>query len=330
MKDKSELMSSAERQLTLQLPWLEPVFAQLCVQMRAGRFPSATLITGAEGIGKLQLAFSLKAALVCRESHGVKEPTVNSGAYSLPCGHCKSCLLVKADTHPDIMDIMPEEKGKAIRVDQIRALSDFVYTRPQIGSRRVVLLHPAEAMNLNSANALLKTLEEPASDTCLLLLSSNPARLLPTIRSRCLKLTLVIPEQAQARRWLSERWPGEGLDRALMNAHGSPLKALEDLQSGEDAIRMQVIDEWKGFMAGTRDVFSVAENWAKLEPERLLDWMMTILHAQARSSTYGLSEPKIFQLFSELLDIARGQNEKRNLSLQLQWENWLMHSKAKG
>ncbi len=316
--------ADAGRVLGLELPWLQPLFGRLCEQMRGGRFPAAVLVASVAGAGGEELVRALSDALLCQAS-----VSGSGGGTEVPCGLCKSCLLSRADTHPDRVVVMPEEKGKAIRVDQIRALNDFVYSRPQIGSRRVVILQPAEAMNLNASNALLKTLEEPAPDACLLLTSSSPARLLPTIRSRCFRVTPVIPEPAVARAWLLQHWPGEGLDRALLNAHGSPLLALEALRDGADLVRQEVIDEWKAFLGGSRDAFSVAEHWAKVDQDDLIDWMITALHAQARAPSLGLSEQKIHQLHGELLDIARGWSEKRNLNPALQWENWLMLCKSR-
>lgn len=314
----------AEKNYTLTLPWLFPLMEQFTRQMLEGRFPSAVLLSGPEGVGKIQLAESLAASLLCTHSAAAETPRAR-----LPCGECKSCRLMRGLTHPDFLAVEPEEAGKVIKVDQIRALTDFVYARPQIAQRRVVLLHPAEAMNLNASNALLKTLEEPSADTFLILVSSHPARLLPTIRSRCLKTSLSVPNAEAARRWVAERWTGEGVDRALLNAHGAPLRALEALEGGDDDQRMAVLEGWKNVLSGTQDVFAMAEEWAKLEPEKLLDWLMSTLHGQARSDTLGLGELKVQALYSELLDIARGVSEKRNLSLQLLWENWLIRSKAR-
>lgn len=314
----------AGKDYQLALPWLFPVMEHFIAQLLDERFPSAVLLSGPEGVGKIQLAEAIAAALLCRPAREAK-----TGKVALPCGECKSCRLMSGQTHPDFLEVVPEETGKMIKVDQVRSLTDFVYARPQIAPRRVVLLHPAEAMNLNASNALLKTLEEPSPDTFLILVSSHPARLLPTIRSRCLKTNLTLPTSEVARRWVSERWTGEGVDRALANAHGAPLRALEALEGGDEDQRLAVLEAWKNVLSGTQDVFATAEDWSKLEPEKLLDWLMSTLHGQARSATLGLSEAKVHGLYGELLEIARGVSEKRNLSLQLLWENWLIRSKAR-
>jgi len=136
------------------LPWQAELWRQL-----AGRtqHAHAYLLHGPGGIGKRQLAEQLMALLLCQRP-------VDATA----CGECKACQLLAAHTHPDHYILEPEEVDKAIRVDQVRDLVGFVTQTAQLGGRKVILLEPAEAMNLNAANALLKSLEEPSGDTVLL------------------------------------------------------------------------------------------------------------------------------------------------------------------
>ena len=160
-------------------PWQENLWQQL-----AGRaqHAHAYLLHGPAGIGKRALAERLMARLLCLSPSGLDA-----------CGNCKSCHLLAAGTHPDNFVLEPEEADKPIKVDQVRELVEFVVQTAQLGGRKVVLLEPAEAMNLNAANALLKSLEEPSGNTVLLLISHQPSRLLPTIKSRCVQQACPLP-----------------------------------------------------------------------------------------------------------------------------------------
>ncbi|HBB79504.1 MAG TPA: DNA polymerase III subunit delta', partial [Pseudomonas sp.] len=162
-------------------------------QLLAGRqqHAHAYLLHGPAGIGKRDFAERLMALLLCQR------PSLEGA-----CGACRGCQLLAAQTHPDHYILEPEEVDKAIRVDQVRDLVDFITQTAQLGGRKVVLLEPAEAMNINAANALLKSLEEPAGNTVLLLVSHQPSRLLPTLKSRCVQQACPLPERQQSLDWL--------------------------------------------------------------------------------------------------------------------------------
>ncbi|MDP9032838.1 MAG: DNA polymerase III subunit delta', partial [Pseudomonadota bacterium] len=143
-------------------PWQDSLWQQL-----AGRaqHAHAYLLHGPVGIGKRALAERLMASLLCQRPNGLEA-----------CGECKSCMLLKAGSHPDNYLLEPEEADKAIKVDQVRDLVSFVVQTAQMGGRKVVLIEPVESMNINAANALLKSLEEPSGDTVLLLVSHQSSR----------------------------------------------------------------------------------------------------------------------------------------------------------
>lgn len=174
-------------------PWQEPLWQQLASRPRHAH---AYLLHGPAGIGKRDLAERLMARLLCQQPAGLEA-----------CGQCKACHLLAAGTHPDVFVLEPEEADKAIKVDQVRELVSFVVQTAQLGGRKVVLLEPVEAMNLNSANALLKSLEEPSGDTVLLLVSHQPSRLLPTVKSRCVQQVCPLPSLQQSLAWLAQALP---------------------------------------------------------------------------------------------------------------------------
>ncbi|OWT81047.1 DNA polymerase III subunit delta' [Achromobacter sp. HZ28] len=233
------------------LPWQEDI-ARAWLQ-QGERFAHAWLIHGLAGIGKLQFGAAAAASLLCE-----------SPREGLACGACHACTWVAAGNHPDLRRVRPEaialEEGaeaaaesgddtaepaatggstkrapsKEIRIDQLRSLESWFNTATHRGGWRVALIYPAQAMNVVSANALLKVLEEPPPRTIFLLVADAPDRLLPTLLSRCRRLPLPTPAPAQAREWLQ----AQGVDDAddwLAAAGGAPLGALRLAQSGESA-----------------------------------------------------------------------------------------------
>ncbi len=223
------------------LPWLAQPVADTLAQQRG----HALLLHGAEGVGTLEFGFALAQAWLC-------EGDATRGA----CGRCGSCRLVQAHGHPDLMVLLPQvlrwplgwllagdkpeddkkKPSKQIRIEEVRAVIDWVGKTSSRGRGKVTLLHPAEALNGPSANALLKTLEEPPPGTRLLLGVADPANLLPTLRSRCQRVPLPPPAEEVALAWLA----GQGVTDAavlLAAAGGRPLQAAALAAAGVDGER---------------------------------------------------------------------------------------------
>ena len=214
-------------------PWNQPILDSL--KSRLERLPHALLVHGARGVGKLALAERIAQLLLCEHAEEARRP----------CDACDACRWFLAGNHPDFRRLEPEalakeptepeEEGTAkrskqpslvIRIEQVRALADFLYVGSHRGKRRVALVHPAEDMNANAANALLKGLEEPPAGAVFVLVSHRPARLLPTVRSRCVAIPVPIPAPGVARGWLAGQGAKDA-DRWLAYAGGAPLRALE-------------------------------------------------------------------------------------------------------
>ena len=230
------------------LPWLAAPLQRALDSQRG----HALLVQGSEGIGALPFTLSLAQSWLCERAP--------AGASAAPlqtaCGRCGSCHLVGNHLHPDLFVLMPEtlrrlhawplrddkvdgedakrKPSKQVRIDEVRALIDWTTRTSARGRAKVAVLHPAESLNLQSANALLKTLEEPPPGTRLLLCSADPARLLPTLRSRCQLVKLATPDEAVATAWLAE----QGVAQAgvlLAACSGRPLDVLAWTQAGVDA-----------------------------------------------------------------------------------------------
>ncbi len=230
------------------LPWLAAPL-QHALQSQRGH---ALLVQGSPGIGALPFTLSLAQSWLCERA----APGATPAALQPACGRCTSCHLVGNHLHPDLFVLMPEtlrrlhawplrddkadgedskrKPSKQVRIDEVRALIDWTTRTSARGRGKVAVLHPAESLNLQSANALLKTLEEPPPGTRLLLCSADPARLLPTLRSRCQLFGLASPDEAVATAWLAE----QGVEQAavlLAACSGRPLDVLDWTQAGVDA-----------------------------------------------------------------------------------------------
>ncbi len=197
-------------------PWQESQWASLDRQVEAGRLPHAVLLAGPAGIGKQAFARALMQRVLCLS------PRLGYG-----CGRCKSCQLLAAGTHPDLHVVTGKEAGKAIGIDPVRELCAQLSQTAQQGGWKAALIVPAEDMTVQAANALLKSLEEPAGRTLMVLVSHEPHRLLPTIRSRCRLQRLAVPPPDQSVEWLRGASGRDDVDGLLADAGGRPLLALE-------------------------------------------------------------------------------------------------------
>lgn len=255
--------------------WLAPVRAQLAAMQKGGRLPHALLLQGAEGAGQSELAQWLAARLLCDRS------------TAAPCGQCDDCNLIHAGTHPDLQFIGVDPDASTIRVEQIRGLSETLSLHSYRGGNKVAIIDPADAMNINAFNALLKTLEEPRDDTFLLLTTGRGDRLPPTIRSRCARLRLPLPATTAALTWLRTREPRAGWERLLALANGAPFRALEYAAAGLGELDRQMQAFLDEAQQRRPDIVRTAATWASDQPEVRILWLETWLAARLRASCAG-------------------------------------------
>lgn len=249
------------------LPWQHPQWSRVCGQHQAESLPHAILITGVEGIGKAWFSLALAQWLLCE----------NPGAGA--CGACRNCQLNMAETHPDLMNIGPEEKSTVIKIDQIRQLVDYINKTPQLAQRKIIRLGPAEKMNKNAANALLKSLEEPSFSTVLLLHSHRPSALPATIRSRCQRLEMPPPEKQQAESWLLPRLgSAEYVRKALGVANGRPIKAMELFDNGLVDEYSSLIQQLNALALNSVSAITLAAELKDVALEDLLSIAESYLH----------------------------------------------------
>ncbi len=247
------------------LPWHEPLWRQFQQRRAADRLPHALLLAGPAGLGKLAFAKRLARALLCETPDGEGDA----------CGRCRSCRLFQAGSHPDYRMEQPAEEGKAIRIDPIRELCAFLGFTAQYGGYKIALLEPADRLNLNAANSLLKTLEEPPGDCLLLLVTAHPARLPATVRSRCQKVSFVPPPPSVARAWLAARMNGGPDPQVLLDiAGGAPLAALAYADGERWRRRQELVEHYEQVLAGRADPVRAAELWMQGDVAENLRWLI--------------------------------------------------------
>lgn len=242
-------------------PWQQHDWQQLQNYVTQNRVPQALLINGALGIGKQHLAQTFAHALLCEQP--------NPEGFS--CEKCNSCLLLKAQTHPDFMEITPEEAGKNITIAQIRTLIEKLSLKPQFERYRVILLHPSDALNNAAANAFLKYLEEPTERTVLILVTHRMNKLPATIKSRCQKFTMEMPPRDLVLQWLSQQTNNAQV--VLNLAQGAPLLAQQYATDEHLTQRSACFNAWLSIAKQQSHPVIVAEQWLKLPENTLLFWL---------------------------------------------------------
>lgn len=265
------------------LPWHRQPLTELLA--RRDKLPHALLIHGHQGIGKVEFAKALAQSLLC------EAPEAKEGVIA--CGKCSACGWFRDGNHPDYRELLPEnlveedgsseaetladtdskdkKKSKEIKIDQVRGLADFMTLSTHRDGFRVLVVHPAETMNMAAANALLKTLEEPASRTVILLVTDQMARLMPTIRSRCQRVLLPAPEAKDALAWLTANGVVNP-QAALAMAGGAPLDALGFAASDYQGERRTFV---AALADPAADYMATAQSFEKSDLNHVITWLQT-------------------------------------------------------
>jgi DNA polymerase III subunit delta' len=263
------------------LPWCAGAVEHLRTAWAGKRLAHALLLQGPEGVGKASLASWLAAAVLCERSAG--------GALDV-CGQCTSCALINARSHPDLLWVAPEEDKQQIAIDQMRAAADRLTRTSYRRGYKVVVVNPAHQMTPAAANAILKTLEEPQPPCLLILATSQPSQLLPTVRSRCQKVYAPRPGREEAMRWLAQN-AGRAVPPALLEfAGGAPLRALELAGGRFEALNEQMVKGVGALLTHDADVTQVATQWEKEALGERLVWLELWLMSLARGVLSGTAD----------------------------------------
>ena len=259
-------------------PWLQSHWEFFLERVDQDRMAHAVMLEGPAGSGKYALATAMVAKLLCSDNQ--------PGA----CGQCRSCQLLEGDgAHPDRFVLEPEEDSKVIKVDQIRKLIDSLSLTTSISARKVALINPADVMNANASNALLKSLEEPSGDAVLVLVSSDANRLPVTIRSRCQSIAISQPDQQQVLNWLENvsSKPTEELKIALKAAGGSPLRAHQYLDSPELDAYQSVSSGLAQLLERPASASVIASQFGNLEHDDVWRWISMCVADAIKSRLLG-------------------------------------------
>ena len=255
------------------LPWLMPQSDRLRAQVGNGTLPHALLISGPASSGKTLLMQALLARLLCT-------------AGNSPCDNCHQCHLLKAGTHPDYLLIAPED-SKQILIDQIRGLIEWVVQTSQQGGQKICVVSPAHRMNVQAANSLLKCLEEPPKATTVVLITDEPNRLLPTIRSRCQHVVCHAPERKDAILWLQQQRQSDMEPELLLEiADGVPLRAIEVIDTGYLELRGRIAEALPLVLSSRTSPIQMAAGFSGDDPGSVLDIMYQLT---ADTISYSLS-----------------------------------------
>ncbi len=250
-------------------PWQRALWQGLIQRLHEDRLPHALLLSGPQGTGKESLARLFARAVLCENSGNNSLPRDD-----LPCGTCRSCLLDQAGSHPDHHWVGLLDSKKIIGVDQIREIGTSLSMKAHYSGYKVVVITPAEQMNLQAANSLLKTLEEPPSRSLLILVASHMTALPATLRSRCQRITCALPPQDAAVSWLeAQLTPGHDAGLLLALAGGAPRVALQMAQEGRVSQRLEVLDGLERLLRNQESAVTLAASWLKLELKEALYWM---------------------------------------------------------
>ncbi|MNZ77276.1 DNA polymerase III subunit tau [compost metagenome] len=205
----------------------------------------------------------------------------------------------------------------------------FVVQTAQLGGRKVVLIEPVEAMNINAANALLKSLEEPSGNTVLLLVSHQPSRLLPTIKSRCVQQACPLPDTAQSLAWLSAALPEcdeQERIELLTLAAGSPLAAVKLQAQGIREQRALVVDGVKKLLKQQQSPSQLAEAWNAIPLLQLFDWFCDWSNLILR---YQLTEDEEGLGLSDMRKVVQYLAQKSGQGKVLEIQDWILAQRQK-
>lgn len=231
--------------------WQQTAWQQLTQSAEVGKLPHALLIAGKSGTAKHRFALQLSAWILCQD---------RQSAHA--CGSCTSCNWIKVGTHPDILHLIPaaDSKSQTIRIDEIR--DNLVPFANQRGSGyRIVYVPEATQINLASANALLKLLEEPPERCQFVMVSDSASQLLPTLISRLQRIDAASPSIDQSIAWLESMGKSDALNRLKLSDF-SPLKAADlDLQQVMGNLKNALL-VWQALRIGQRDPASASVFWA--------------------------------------------------------------------
>lgn len=303
------------------LPWFENQLTEMVNRYDAKKFPQSLLITGEQDIGKSIFANDIAKSILCLD---------RKGQYA--CGQCQSCLWIDKKSHPDLLSIVSEEKSNFIKVDQIRQLIQFAQMTSETG-RKIIVIHNAHEMNLNAANALLKTLEEPVQNCYLILVTSYPKKLPITISSRCQRQLLSVAGQnGIIFNWLKSTNDvnDESIQLILALSYGRPILSHQFLSDDILSIMNELSVLFVRYLQHKSNLNELSDfivkNW-QFASHILLYWLVNVLKGDLlqNSVAHMLSNQRKDSLYESYEGLVR-IIELSSTSIKQEWliQEWLI------
>lgn len=252
-------------------PWQMRQWERLHQQRRQDKLPHALMLLGREGLGLNHFARLLAQSQFC----------LTPDEDATPCGECPACRQFSQGVYPDYQEVTLLEDKRSILVDQIREVTEFLSLTHSGHSLKSMVLSPAEAMNINAANSLLKTLEEPPGEVLIILVAHSITTLPATIKSRCQFIHFDTPERAVAQQWLAAQ-SVEQIDEKLLLAGGAPCRALELEATYLDQYR-RAVDGFLGVLKGAASITALRPRKEDAEIRALVGWAQSLVRDLLRA-----------------------------------------------
>ncbi len=275
---------------TFPMSWHKQCWDKYVTAQTTNKLPHAMLITGEEGIGKTFFAERITQSLLCTNRQ-------NSEA----CGECQSCKTYKAESNPDFLKIDLLEEKQQISVDQIRAMNEFINYSRSFEAYRVILINKVDRLNINAANSLLKSLEEPSRNTVIILISSQFSRLLPTIKSRCQRLHIPTPSKSETMDWLNKL----SIDIDAENSQNIKPLTLLNKEKNELNKHIEYFEDIHQLINQDKNLLQIAKKWDKTIPlSDLVDWQLFLLQQliKQKSIESTTTKSKLFNTLQNYFD----------------------------
>lgn len=298
-------------------PWQNNEWEHFQKLIRRNHLPHAVMLTGLPGLGKEHFARVFSQSIYCQSPQ----------ADGYACGSCAACHQFHAETLTDFRCISPDDDSSSITVDQIRSTIGFLELSHEEGRKKIALVSPADWMNVNAANSLLKTLEEPSGDALILLIASQPDRLPVTIRSRCQVVHIEAPALDVAAAWLR----GRGVEDpalALAIVGGAPLSAIQLIDDGGTESFLNLLEGVLLAVSGRASSHDVVSRWSSYNTETMLSWMVLVSEWFIRVSV-GLMVPSLqnHKIYNSLVEQAHRSDSK---SMMLRHDKLLSLKQRRG
>lgn len=299
------------------VPWLQPAREQIERALASERLAQSILIQCSPGQGGDWLASWLAARIHCEAAD-----------RSRPCGVCLSCRRVLLREQPDLTWVTPIDDSKEIRIDQIRELASELSLTAHGAHRKIAILSPADKLNRNAANALLKTLEEPTSGSVLVLVTGEPSRLPATILSRCLRITPSLPSRVALIEWLTREGAAGVEWGAVLDMIGlQPIEALEVDGPMLSALQKETVRALDEAFAGRLDPIETAERWGREAYGLRIACIEAWLQGRIRTLTTTAIPPRaLFEALDDVREARQWIDTPINKPLALERLLWRIQS----